>query len=100
MQQAAHPYLRRLAKPLACLLAFFALTFLLQIAPHSHSNSSEEAACRVCQAAHTGVTPVVALPSLSVPLLSCGVVAPAAVAAVAELFFEQSASRAPPVAVL
>lgn len=100
MQQAAHPYLRRLAKPLACLLAFFALTFLLQIAPHSHSNSNEEAACRVCQAAHLGVAPTVALASLSVALLSYELVAIAAPVAAAEQFFEQSASRAPPRSIL
>jgi hypothetical protein len=100
MRVAGHPYLRRLAKPLACVLAICALTFLLQIAPHSHSNSQDEAACRVCQAAHLGVSPAVRLPNLSVPLMSFGAVAKVVPPALADLFFEQSPSRAPPRLVL
>ena len=100
MRGAVHPYLRWMAKPLACVLAIFALSFLLQVTPHSHSNSHDEAACRVCQAAHLGVSPAVSLAKLSVPLMSFGVVTSVAPPALAELFFEQSPSRAPPRSIL
>jgi hypothetical protein len=100
MPAVAHPYMRRLARPLACVVALCALTFLLQIAPHLHENSHDEAACRLCQAAHLGVSPAVALPTISAPLVSFGMVSAVVSASLAEFFFEQSPSRAPPLQVL
>ena len=96
MQAVKHPYLSRLAKPLACLLAVFALTFLLQVAPHLHASNHDEAACRLCQVAHLGVAPAVALPWISAPLVSFGTITAVVTASLAEFFLEQSPSRAPP----
>jgi hypothetical protein len=92
--------MRRIAKPLACLLAVFALSFLLQLAPHSHENSHDEAACRLCQAAHLGVAPAVVGPTISAPLVTLEIIATVVPVLLAEFFFEQSPSRAPPLRVL
>lgn len=100
MPGVTHPYMRRLAKPGACLLAVFALWFLLQVAPHSHANGHDEAACRLCQVAHIGVAPAVAGPTISAPLISFGIISAVVAVSVAEFFFEQSPSRAPPCSVL
>lgn len=96
MQITVHPYMRRLSKPLACALALFALAYLLQVVPHSHANHHDEAACRLCQVAHLGVTPAVSVPFFSVPFISFGVIATFTAAALPEFFFEHSPSRAPP----
>jgi hypothetical protein len=96
MQVLAHPYMGRLSKPLACVMALFALLFLLQVAPHNHSSSHDEAACGLCQVAHLGVTPAVSLPAFSVPLVLLGLIATYTAAEHPEFFFEQSPSRAPP----
>jgi hypothetical protein len=96
MQAVEHPYMPRLCKLLACSTALVALLFLLQVAPHNHTNSHDEAACGLCQVAHLGVTPAVSLPSFSVPLVLLGLTATYTAAEHTEFFFEQSPSRAPP----
>jgi hypothetical protein len=96
MQAFVHPYMRRLSKPLAYVLALFALVFLLQLAPHTHANGHDEAACGLCQVGHVGVAPAVALPNLSVPFVSLGLIAGFTAFPLPEFFFEQSPSRAPP----
>jgi Protein of unknown function (DUF2946) len=96
MQAVEHPYMPRLCKLLACTTALVALLFLLQVAPHNHTNSHDEAACGLCQVAHLGVTPAVSLPSFSVPLVLLGLTATYTAAEHTECFFEQSPSRAPP----
>jgi hypothetical protein len=96
MEELVHPYMRRLAKPLAFGLTLFALSFLLQLAPHSHATGHEEAACSLCQVAHIGVAPAVALASLCVPLVSFGSIASFAEVSLSEFSFEYSPSRAPP----
>lgn len=100
MARTEHTVLSRLSKPLACLLTVCALVFLLQVAPHTHANGHDEAACRVCQAAHLGVAPAVALPTLTVPLVAFGIIATAEAQSVSEFFYHQSPSRAPPASVL
>ena len=96
MLVVAHPFLRRLAKPLAFALALFSLVFLLQVTTHFHANGQDESACRLCQVAHLGVAPPVSALVLSVPLVSFGQVAANLTPELSEFFSEDSPSRAPP----
>ena len=91
-----HPIFRRLARPVALTLALLSLAFLLQVTPHSHANGQDETACRFCQVAHLGVTPAVAVVSLSVPIVSLGEVVVCSEVSFAEPPSGQSSSRAPP----
>jgi hypothetical protein len=96
MHAVAHPFLRRLAKPLAIALGLLSLLFLLQVTTHSHANGQHESACRLCQVAHLGVAPAVSALVLSVPLVSFGQVTASVALNVSEPFSEHSHSRAPP----
>jgi hypothetical protein len=96
MQTTVHPYMPRFSKPLAYALALVGLLFLLQVAPHNHTNSHEEAACGLCQVAHLGVAPAVSLPSFSVPLVLLGRIETYTAVAHTEFFYDHSPSRAPP----
>jgi hypothetical protein len=96
MPVVAHPYLRRLARPLAFVLCLLSFLFLLQVTAHSHANGQDESACRLCQVAHLGVAPAVSALILSVPLVSLGPVAACATVHTSEPFSEHSPSRAPP----
>jgi hypothetical protein len=87
---------RRLARSLALALALLSLVFLLQVTPHGHSNSQDEAACRLCQAAHVSAIPVVSGIVLSVPLVAVGEVAAPNALVSTESFFSHSDPRAPP----
>jgi len=96
MHVFAQESMRRFVRPLACALALFSLLFLLQVTPHGHANGQDEAACRLCQAAHVSATPALTGIALSIPLVLLGeVIAPSAGAAT-ESFFSHSNSRAPP----
>jgi hypothetical protein len=96
MQQLGHESRRGLARCLAFALALLSLVFLLQVTPHGHANGQDEAACRLCQAAHVSATPAVSEIVLSVPLVPVGeVVAPDA-STVTESFFGHFDSRGPP----
>lgn len=96
MLAVAHPFLRRLAKPLAIALGLLSLLFLLQVTTHSHANGQDESACRLCQVAHLGVAPAVSAPVLSVPLISYGQVTDTVSLNISECFSSHSPSRAPP----
>jgi hypothetical protein len=96
MPAVTHPFLRRLAKPLAISLGLLSLLFLLQVTSHAHANGQDESACRLCQMAHLGVAPAVAVQVLSVPLVSYGHVTATVTLHISESFSEDSASRAPP----
>lgn len=96
MLVVAHPFLRRLAKPLAFALALLSLVFLLQVTTHSHANGHDEPACRLCQVAHLGAAQAVSAVVLSIPLVSFGQVAVNFTPEVSEFFSEDSPSRAPP----
>jgi hypothetical protein len=87
---------RRTARSVIFAVALLSLVFLLQLASHAHANGQEEAACRICQAAHVNVTPVVSGIVLSVPLVPVGEVASPSVSAASESFFHHSDPRAPP----
>ena len=96
MLAVPHPFLRRLAKPLAIALVVLSLLFLLQVSTHSHANGQDESACRLCQVAHSVITPAVSALQLSVPLVSCGQVTATVTVHLSESFSEHSPSRAPP----
>jgi hypothetical protein len=96
MLATPHPFLRRLAKPLAIALGVLSLLFLLQVSTHSHAKGQDESACRLCQMAHSVMTPAVSALQLSVPLVSCGQVTAIVTVHVSESCSEQSPSRAPP----
>ena len=85
-----------LTKSLAVALALLSLLFLLQVTPHGHANGQDEAACRLCQAAHMGVIPTISGIVLSIPLAPVSEVEASEIAAVAESFFSHSDPRAPP----
>lgn len=84
------------ARWLALGLAMTSLLFLLQVTPHGHANSQDEAACRLCQAAHIGVIPALEAVTLSVPLMEFGVVSVQAADAARESAAGNFSPRAPP----
>jgi hypothetical protein len=100
MQQLAQKPGRQLARSLAFALTLLSLLFLLQVTPHGHANGQDEAACRLCQAAHLGVIPTVSEIVSSVPLVPVSEVAAADLGIAAESFFRHSDPRGPPVEVL
>jgi hypothetical protein len=100
MQQLAQKPGRRLAWSLAFALALLSLLFLLQVTPHGHANGQDEAACRLCQAAHLGVIPTVSEIISSIPLVPVSEVAAAELSVATESFVSHSNPRAPPVKVL
>ncbi len=91
---------RPLAKSLALALALLSLLFLLQVTPHGHANGQDEAACRLCQAAHLGVIPTVFGIVSSVPLVPIREVVVLNFEVTTESFFSHSDPRAPPLEVL
>ena len=91
-----HPIFRRLARPVALTLALLSLAFLLQVTPHFHANGQDEATCRLCQVAHLGVTPAVAVVSFSIPIVSLGEVVVCSGVSFAKPPSGHSSSRAPP----
>ena len=86
----------RVGRSLALVLALLSIVFLLQVTPHGHTNGQNEAACRLCQVAHVGVTPALAVVSLALPLIAVGRVVPAVLDCEPESFLADSFSRAPP----
>jgi hypothetical protein len=91
-----NPIFRRLVRPVAFTLALLSLAFLLQITPHSHANGQDEAACRLCQVAHLGVTPAVAVVSFTIPIVSFSEVVICSEVSFVEPPSGHSSSRAPP----
>jgi hypothetical protein len=72
--------------------------FLVQVVVHQHATGQNEAACRVCHAAHIGSGPAINPLLLATPLLTSGTVQEAAVQFHKDLFGYDSPSRAPPAA--
>jgi hypothetical protein len=85
-----------LAKFLALALSLLSLVFLLQVTPHGHANGQDEAACRLCQAAHLSVIPTVSAIASSVPLVPISEVATVDLKADPQSFSRHSDPRAPP----
>lgn len=100
MELFGHKHARQLAKPLALTLALISLVFLLQVVPHGHAKGQNEAACRICQAAHVSATPAVSGITLSVPLVAIGEIAEVTFGSATETFLRHSDPRAPPAVVL
>jgi hypothetical protein len=86
----------RWAKSAAIALALLSLVFLLQATPHQHTNGQDEAACRLCQAAHVSAIPAVSGIVFSVPLVPVGEVSAPRILAATENFPLHSDPRAPP----
>jgi hypothetical protein len=96
MKWLGHKPERQMARFLTFGLALVALVFLLQITPHGHANGQEEAACRLCQAAHVSATPAITGVMVSAPLVVIGEVETPIVRPATESFFHHSDPRAPP----
>jgi hypothetical protein len=86
------------ARTLALATACCIVVFLIQVVIHDHENGQNEAACRVCHAAHLGAAPGVSALLLAAPLLTTGCVHEIAVQFNKDLFSHDSPSRAPPIA--
>jgi hypothetical protein len=84
------------AKSLAIAVALLSLIFLLQVTPHGHANGQDEAACRLCQAAHVSAIPAISGVVLSVPFEAVGEVTSPRVLVITESFSRHSDPRAPP----
>jgi hypothetical protein len=96
MQPGGRRPSRRLATSVIVSLALLSFFFLLQVAPHSHADGHDEAACRICQIAHIGVAPAVSAVLLNPVLLYLGeILAPRSVH-FTNPFSADSPSRAPP----
>jgi hypothetical protein len=86
------------ARTLALAIACCILVFLIQVVIHDHESGQNEAACRVCHAAHMGAAPAINALLLAAPLLPSSSVREIAVQFHRDLFSHDSPSRAPPVA--
>ena len=96
MQLAGPRPNRRLATSVIVSLALLSFFLLLQVAPHSHADGHDDAACRICQIAHIGVAPAVSAALLHPILFYFGeILAPRSVHFL-ESFSADSPSRAPP----
>jgi hypothetical protein len=88
------PIARAFALGIACCI----MLFLVQVVIHQHAAGQNEAACRVCHAAHIGSGPAINALLLTAPLLIGGVVSEAVLPFHKQLFDHDSPSRAPPTA--
>jgi hypothetical protein len=96
MQLAGPRPNRRLATSVIVSLALLTFFFLLQVAPHSHADGHDDAACRICQIAHIGVAPSVSAVLLNPVLLYFGeILAPRSLNFI-DSFSADAPSRAPP----
>lgn len=96
MQEFGVESSRPLTRSFAFAVALLCLVVLLQVAPHGHANSQDEAACRFCQAAHVSATPAVSGIVLSTPLVPVGVVAAPVVVVLTDILIRHADSRGPP----
>jgi len=96
MKVPEHRPSRRLAMSVVVSLALLSFFFLLQVAPHSHADGHDEAACRICQVAHIGVAPTVSAVPLNPVLLFFGEVVTPLCLHYTDSFSADSPSRAPP----
>jgi hypothetical protein len=87
-----------IARALALGIACCIMLFLVQVVVHHHAAGQNEAACRVCHAAHMGAAPSVNALLLAAPLFPSGCVDEIAVQFHKDLFTHDSPSRAPPAA--
>jgi len=97
MRQSRNPR-SLIARALALGIACCIVLFLVQIVVHDHATGQNEAACRVCHAAHIGSGPAINALLVAAPLLISGVVRETILPFRKELFGHDSPSRAPPTA--
>jgi hypothetical protein len=96
MQRAGRRPSRRLATSVIVSLALLSFFFLLQVAPHSHADGHDDAACRICQIAHIGVAPTVSTVLLNPVILYFGEILSPRRLHFIDSFSADSPSRAPP----
>ena len=87
---------RRLATSVIVSLALLSFFFLLQVAPHSHADGHDDAACRICQIAHIGVAPTVSAALLNPVLFYFGEILASRSLHFIDSFSADAPSRAPP----
>jgi hypothetical protein len=87
-----------LARTLAMALCCCLVLFVVQVVVHGHEKGHNEAACRVCHAAHLGAAPAASAFLLAAPVASNDGVREIAVQIHKELFAHDAPSRAPPAA--
>jgi hypothetical protein len=86
------------ARTLALAMACCIVVFLIQVVIHDHETGQNEAACRVCHAAHMSAAPSTNALLLAAPLFPSGCVHEISVQFHKDLFSNDSPSRAPPAA--
>src|SRR5215472_8358824 len=86
---------RHILRVFALAVAALSVLFVTQILAHSHANAQDEVSCKVCHAAHLSFQRPVTL-GLHAPTLVVGYARPFVLSIHQELFFDDSASRAPP----
>jgi hypothetical protein len=96
MQRLMYRPKRGMTRILALSLALVCFLFLLHVAPHGHANGQDEAACRICQAAHVSATPVVSGIVFAVPFFPVGEITQPQAVSASDSFFHHSDPRAPP----
>jgi len=77
-------------------LALCTLLFVVLSSSHFHPDNQNDAACRLCQAAHVGVSTAPAVGALPTPLVERAEVSSFASSVALELFLHSAPSRAPP----
>jgi hypothetical protein len=77
-------------------LAVCALLFVVISTCHIHPDGQNEAACRLCQAAHVGVSTAPVAGALPAPLAARAEVSSFVAPVALELFLHSAPSRAPP----
>jgi len=87
---------RRLVVSVAVALALVSLFFLLEVFPHAHAKGQDDPACGLCQVAHMGIAPVVAMALLSLVLLYIGEIVAPLTLSFGDPFLAQSPSPALP----
>ena len=76
-----------------CVLTVF---FVVSSTSHIHPNGQEDASCRLCQAAHMGISAGLATQTLPVPLVERAEVQNFVPFIHSELFLPSASPRAPP----
>jgi hypothetical protein len=84
------------AKALAMALVFCIALFLVQMVVHAHEKGHNEAACRVCHAAHAGSLPAISAFLQDPARVVSGCVQESALAFHKKCLVNNSPSRAPP----
>ena len=83
---------------LAFALCLFTIFFVVGSTSHIHSNGQEDAACRLCQAAHVGISAPMVAQVLPVPLVERAELFAPVQSVQFERFLSSASPRAPPFA--